>query len=158
MLEIIITIGTFITMEGVAWFIHKYIMHGFGWCLHEDHHQPGYPYCFEKNDSFSLFFIILSMTLFYFGVKNDFNCLFFFGLGILLYGIAYFLVHDVIIHRRFRWFNNVQNRYFQALRKAHKLHHKSLEKKDGKYFGMLFIPIKHFKKVHLITNNKKNKK
>ena len=26
-----ITLGVFLLMEGVSWFTHKYIMHGFGW-------------------------------------------------------------------------------------------------------------------------------
>ena len=47
-----ITLGVFVTMEGVTWLTHKYIMHGLGWYFHEDHHQPGYPHVFEKNDFF----------------------------------------------------------------------------------------------------------
>ena len=26
-------------MEFMAWFTHKYIMHGFLWVLHKDHHK-----------------------------------------------------------------------------------------------------------------------
>ena len=37
---IAILITVFITMEGVAWLTHKYIMHGLFWFLHEDHHVP----------------------------------------------------------------------------------------------------------------------
>jgi beta-carotene 3-hydroxylase len=49
---IAITIAVFVSMEAVTWLTHKYIMHGFGWYFHEDHHQPGYPHVFEKNDFF----------------------------------------------------------------------------------------------------------
>ncbi len=132
-------------MEGVTWFTHKYIMHGLGWYLHEDHHQPGYPHVFERNDAFFVVFAIPSILLFWFGAQADFNYLFFIGLGILFYGIAYFLVHDVLIHRRFRWFDKIQNPYFRALRKAHKVHHKHLGKEDGECFGMLYVPPKYFK-------------
>lgn len=45
---IAITIAVFVSMEAVTWLTHKYIMHGFGWYFHEDHHQPGYPHVFEK--------------------------------------------------------------------------------------------------------------
>ena len=31
---------TFFGMEGMAWLSHKYIMHGIGWVLHKDHHEP----------------------------------------------------------------------------------------------------------------------
>ena len=34
----LITLVTFLIMEFVAWAVHKYIMHGFLWSLHKDHH------------------------------------------------------------------------------------------------------------------------
>lgn len=36
-----IIIITFVIMEAVVWLIHKYIMHGILWSLHEDHHVSG---------------------------------------------------------------------------------------------------------------------
>ena len=51
-----VALGTFICMEGITWLTHKYVMHGFLWYLHEDHHQPGYNSIFEKND---LFFVCI---------------------------------------------------------------------------------------------------
>lgn len=140
-----ITLLTFVVMEMVTWCTHKYVMHGFGWYLHEDHHQPKYQGVFEKNDAFFVIFAIPSILLFYFGVETPYTYLFFIGLGILFYGIAYFLVHDVIIHRRFKWFQNVKWPYLLALRKAHKVHHKHLGKEDGECFGMLFVPKKYYK-------------
>lgn len=38
---------TFLVMEGVTWLTHRYVMHGFLWYLHEDHHKKG-PGFFEK--------------------------------------------------------------------------------------------------------------
>lgn len=145
LLYIGITAVTFILMEMVTWCTHKYVMHGFGWYLHEDHHQPKYQGVFEKNDAFFVIFAIPSILLFYLGVETPRTFLFFIGLGILFYGIAYFLVHDVIIHRRFKWFQNVKWPYLLALRKAHKVHHKHLGREDGECFGMLFVPKKYFK-------------
>ena len=147
MLYAFITLSTVILMEGITWLTHKYVMHGFGWFLHEDHHQPGYPHVFEKNDAFFIIFAIPSFLLFWFGWKAGYNFLFFIGLGILIYGICYFLVHDVLIHRRFKWFDKVKNPYFRALRKAHKIHHKHLGKEDGECFGMLYVPPKYFKEA-----------
>jgi len=69
---------------------------------------------------------------------------FFVGLGIMFYGFSYFLVHDVLIHRRFNWFERTDNVYFRAIRKAHKVHHKHLGKEDGECFGMLYVPRKYF--------------
>jgi len=145
LLYIAVTLGTFLFMECITWFTHKYIMHGFLWYLHEDHHQPKYQGIFEKNDAFFVIFAIPSIALFYNGVHPELNYLFFIGLGILFYGIAYFLVHDVIIHQRFNLFKNIKNPYIKSLRKAHKVHHKHIDKQDGECFGMLYVPLKYFK-------------
>lgn len=139
----LVTLCTFIVMEGVTWCTHKFVMHGFLWYLHEDHHQP-HDGPFEKNDWFFVFFAAISITLFYFGTFPEINFLFFIGLGVVFYGAAYFLVHDVLIHRRFSWFKHTNIKYFKALRKAHKIHHKHLGKEDGECFGMLFVPRKYF--------------
>ena len=140
---ILTTIGTFLLMEAVTWCTHKFVMHGFLWYLHEDHHQPKYKDIFEKNDAFFVIFAIPSILLFYIGINPSLNFLFFIGLGILLYGIAYFLIHDVLIHQRLKWFKNVNSPYLKALRKAHKVHHKHLGKEDGECFGMLYVPKKY---------------
>ncbi len=141
-----ITLVVFVLMEGITWCTHKYVMHGFGWYFHEDHHQPKYKGIFEKNDAFFLVFAIPSILLFWYGTYSTHRYLFFIGLGILLYGIAYFLIHDVLIHQRFKWFKRTNNRYLIGLRKGHKIHHKNLGKEGGEVFGMLFVPLKYFKK------------
>jgi beta-carotene 3-hydroxylase len=66
-------------------------------------------------------------------------------LGIMAYGFAYFMVHDIFIHQRFKWFRNANNKYTKGIRRAHKMHHKHLGKEDGECFGMLFVPFKYFK-------------
>jgi len=140
------TLVTFLVMESVTWCTHKFVMHGFLWYLHEDHHQPKYQNPLEKNDLFFVIFAVPSIILFYFGVTPQLNYLFFIGLGILFYGLAYFLIHDVLIHQRFKWFKRTKNRYLLGLRKAHKIHHKHLGKYQGECFGMLYVPMKYFKK------------
>ncbi len=140
------TLVTFLIMEGITWLTHKYVMHGFLWYLHKDHHQPKYQNIFEKNDAFFIIFAIPSILLFYFGINPELNYLFFIGLGILFYGLAYFFVHDILIHQRIKWFTRTNIKYFQGLRKAHKIHHKHLDKQDGECFGMLNVPKKYFPK------------
>ena len=141
-----IVIGTFLIMEFVAWFTHKYVMHGFLWSLHQDHHvsEAGF---FEKNDSFFLLFAIPSLILCITGSNYGFDYRFWIGLGILFYGIAYFLVHDVFIHQRFKILKRSNNVYFRALRKAHKVHHKHLVAQNGECFGMLLVPFKYFREA-----------
>ncbi|WP_197043913.1 sterol desaturase family protein [Aureispira sp. CCB-QB1] len=134
----------FFGMEFMAWFTHKYIMHGFLWFLHEDHHQPDPNTFFEKNDAFFLVYAIPSWLCIMLGMMwgNTFSVGF--GFGILAYGVTYFLVHDVLIHRRFKWFDKVQSPYFKALRKAHKVHHKNRFKEEGSCFGLLVVPRKFY--------------
>jgi beta-carotene 3-hydroxylase len=68
------------------------------------------------------------------------------GLGIFAYGLTYFFVHDIFIHQRFKMFRNANNWYARGIRRAHKIHHKHLGKDKGECFGMLFPPLKYFKK------------
>ena len=143
---ILIFLGTFSIMEFMAWFTHKYIMHGFLWYLHEDHHKKDHGSWFERNDLFFIFYAVISITcLILWSEKNLWFCLPI-GLGILGYGIAYFMVHDIFIHKRFKLFRNANNWYARGVRRAHKIHHKHLGKRDSENFGMLVVPFKYFKK------------
>ncbi|WP_027126502.1 sterol desaturase family protein [Gelidibacter mesophilus] len=145
-LWILIFFGTFAIMEFNAWFTHKYIMHGFLWSLHKDHHHKDHGSWFERNDAFFIFYAIVSMILFYlWSYEGLWYCLPL-ALGILAYGIAYFTVHDIFIHQRFKIFRNANNRYAKGVRRAHKMHHKHRGKEDGECFGMLVVPFKYFKK------------
>ena len=143
MLGVLITLATYVAMEGITWCTHKFVMHGLMWYFHEDHHQPRGRF-FEKNDAFFLIFAVPSCLLIVFGSMEAFDWRFFVGLGIMFYGFSYFLVHDVLIHRRFDWFSRTDNVYFRAIRKAHKVHHKQLGKEHGECFGMLYVPRKYF--------------
>jgi beta-carotene 3-hydroxylase len=137
---------TFVVMEGIAWTAHKYLMHGPLWQLHEDHHLHDHDGFFEKNDSFFLIFAIPSWLFMMFGIMAGCDWRMWVGIGILIYGIAYFLVHEVFIHQRFRLWRNAENAYLKGIRRAHKMHHKHLGKKDGECFGMLWVPQRYFKK------------
>jgi beta-carotene 3-hydroxylase len=145
-LNLAIFLATFWFMEFMAWFTHKYVMHGIGWYFHRDHHQhePGF---FEKNDVFFLIFAIPSWLFTMFGMMAGNDWRLWVGLGIAAYGLCYFLVHEVFIHRRFSWFKHSDNVYLRAIRKAHKVHHKHLGKEEGECFGMLVVPLKYFREA-----------
>lgn len=140
----LIVLAAFLTMEGVAWFAHKYVMHGFLWIWHKDHHKKETEGFLEHNDFFFLIFAIPGIVSLFIGSQNSFNFWFWIGLGITIYGMAYFFVHDIFIHQRFKVLRNSNNWYFKALRRAHKIHHKHTGKEDGECFGMLWVPIKYF--------------
>jgi beta-carotene 3-hydroxylase len=147
-MHILITIVSFFLMEAVAWLAHKYIMHNVLWVLHKDHHQPNQNSHFEKNDFFFLIFATPGIIFIYLGFEQHFNYYFWIGLGISLYGFAYFIIHDVFIHQRLKWLRNSNFFYFKAIRKAHKMHHKHLGKEDGECFGMLIFPLKYIKEAY----------
>lgn len=144
-MNFLITIGVFILMEAATWVIHKYVMHGFLWSLHRDHHDKSNDSKVERNDYFFIIFAIPAIVLMYLGSRQGFNYLFYIGLGITLYGMAYFFVHDIFIHQRIPWLRNTKNRYLLALRRAHKQHHKHIQKEEGECFGFLWVPIKYFR-------------
>jgi len=145
---ILITIGAFLLMELVAWCTHKYLMHGLLWHLHCDHHKKTEGHFFEKNDYFFLIFAIPGMLLFLIGTLGQHWVLFSIAAGITLYGFTYFVVHDIFIHQRFNLFRNTQNVYLLALRRAHKMHHKHIDKENGECFGMLFFPFRYIREAY----------
>ena len=64
------------------------------------------------------------------------------AIGILAYGIAYFIFHDIIVHRRANFTFNAGNGYLKRIIKAHYKHHEFHSKEGAKEFGFLFAPKK----------------
>jgi len=142
---ILIYVATFLFMEFMAWFSHKYIMHGFLWHLHKDHHKKDHGSWFERNDLFFIFYAVVSMSLVILWGEYGFWAGLPMALGIFTYGMSYFIVHDIFIHQRFKILRTTNSKYAKGLRRAHKIHHKSIHKGGGECFGMLWVPIKYFK-------------
>lgn len=142
--NILLVVLAFFFMEFMAWFTHKYVMHGFMWFFHKDHHiRDGRK--IEWNDVFAVIFAIPSILLIYFGVVNPNSYLLSIGIGIMLYGAAYFMFHDVYVHQRIPVFKNFSNRYLRATVKAHKEHHNPHAQYN---YGFLIAPIKYYKEVY----------
>jgi len=125
---ILIYVATFFFMEFMAWFSHKYIMHGFLWNLHKDHHKKDHGSWFERNDLFFIFYAVVSMTLVILWGEYGFWAGLPMALGIFTYGMSYFIVHDIFIHQRFKILRTTNSKYAKGLRRAHKIHHKSIHK------------------------------
>ena len=137
-----IVLVTVLAMEGVAWSSHKYIMHGFGWGWHRDHHEP-HDNTFERNDLYGVVGAAISISFFAVGSplvmgESAWWPGTWIGLGVLFYGVIYTLVHDGLVHQRyFRW---VPKRgYARKLVQAHKLHHATVSKEGGVSFGFVFV-------------------
>jgi beta-carotene 3-hydroxylase len=133
-----IFVGVLAGMEGVAYLMHKYLMHGPLWLLHESHHRPRQGW-FELNDLFGVFFAIPSMVLIYFGVRGH-PSLLWAGLGMTAYGAFYFGFHDVLVHRRIRHRFAPARGYMRRLVQAHLIHHKTLARDGAVSFGFLYAP------------------
>ena len=141
-LYILAIVIIFLFMEFVAWFLHKYVMHGFGWFLHEDHHRYTKGR-FEKNDVFGLFFAILSFLLILSGFLGGFDIRFPIGIGVMLYGVGYFLVHDTFFHKRIKIKYRPKSKYMKRVLHAHSVHHQKSTAHTGICFGFLYASRKY---------------
>lgn len=138
---IAIVLAALIGMEFFAWYAHKYIMHGWGWAWHRDHHEP-HDNKLEKNDLFAVVFGTIVFLMFWIGYYVS-DALWWAAFGITLYGVIYTLVHDGLVHQRyFRWVP--KKGYAKRLVQAHKLHHATIGKEGGVSFGFVFArdPVK----------------
>ena len=133
--KILIVTATVIAMEMFAWWAHKYVMHGWGWAWHRDHHEP-HDNALEKNDLFGVVFGGFAIGLFTFGYYFS-PFLWWVAMGITAYGAIYAFVHDGLVHQRFmRWVP--RSGYPKRLVQAHKLHHATVGKEGGVSFGFVF--------------------
>ena len=98
---------------------------------------------------FALVFAIPSALGFIVGSLYNNDVLFYSGLGILFYGIAYLFVHDIFIHRRIKIFNKPKNLYLKAVLYEHRKHHSNLNKDDNEFFGMLFVSLRTLRSISL---------
>jgi beta-carotene 3-hydroxylase len=133
-------LATVLAMEGVAWASHRYVMHGFGWAWHRDHHEP-HDNLLERNDRYALVGAALSIAMFALGSPLVLGAEAWpsgtsIGLGVMVYGVIYTLIHDGLVHQR--WFRWVPRRgYARRLVQAHRLHHATTSREGGVSFGFV---------------------
>jgi len=146
-LFIILCLGAVAGMEFVAWSAHKFLMHGPLWTWHADHHKKDHlsGSWWEKNDRFFLVFATPGILCLMAGSFTSVTWLFPIGLGITIYGFIYFLIHDVYIHRRFKWFRHLDSKYSRAVLRAHGAHHAKTSKENCESFGLLVVNSKFLK-------------
>jgi beta-carotene 3-hydroxylase len=134
-LNVLLFVGTVVFMEWVAWFSHKYIMHGWGWVWHESHHRPREGW-FELNDLYAVVGAAISITLIYLG-REDLGPTWWIGWGMAGYGAIYFIFHEGLVHRRWPFNWNPKSGYIKQLIQAHKIHHAGKGKDDCVSYGFL---------------------
>ncbi|NML08221.1 sterol desaturase family protein [Sphingomonas sp. G-3-2-10] len=143
---------TVLVMEGVAYVAHRWVMHGWGWFLHESHHRDR-PGMFELNDLYALIFAVPSFVMLLGGVQLGWWPGFtWIGAGVAAYGAIYFGFHDVIVHQRVKHRYVARSGYMKRIIQAHRLHH-AVESKNGTVsFGFLYAPRAEVLKAELKRN------
>ncbi|MGI9400301.1 MAG: sterol desaturase family protein [Rhizobiaceae bacterium] len=150
LIPLFLIIGTVAFMEFVAWYTHKYIMHGWAWSWHKSHHVP-HDDKLEKNDLFAVVFAGISIALFYLGA-NYYDPLWWIAIGMTLYGLLYFVAHDGLVHQRWPFRIVPKGGYAKRIYQAHRLHH-AVKGRDGCVsFGFLWAPAIESLKRQLKTN------
>ena len=154
-MNILYLILAYVSMEFVAYLSHKYIMHGFLRSWHNGHHindlkRPNETVQnngFEKNDLFFLIFAIPAIILMIIGFFYKFWSLVWISAGITLYGLTYFVIHDILYHKRIKMpiIQRKQGSYLKAVLRAHRAHHKPKNKNDFESYGLLLFPKRFLK-------------
>jgi beta-carotene 3-hydroxylase len=127
-------------LELLSYALHRWVFHGLLWRVHRTHHVARHG-PFELNDLFSVFFAFASIGLLIAGLHDPFGSpAFGIGAGFTVYGVLYFLIHDLFTHRRYLPFQS-RSPMLRLLKQAHLRHHHSAEKPGQEPFGLfLFDP------------------
>jgi len=135
-MNLLIVVLTVVGMEITANLVHRFVMHGVGWGWHQSHHevQPG---IFEKNDLYAVVFSAGALLLLWVS-RSIYPPLQPVGLGVTLYGILYFVVHDGLVHRRWPFRHHPRHPYLRRLVQAHRLHHATHGRDGAVSFGFLY--------------------
>lgn len=160
LLLILIFVATVAAMEGFAYVMHRWVMHGPGWFLHASHHRPrsaetrgSAQSLWEANDLYFVIFAMPSILLLLGGVQWHWGhwataC----GAGIAAYGIIYLGFHDIIVHRRIAHRYVARSSYMKRIVQAHRLHHAVQAKRGCVSFGFLVAPRAEVIKRELTRN------
>lgn len=137
---ILLFVATVLGMEGFAYVMHRWVMHGPGWFLHASHHRPRHGN-WELNDLYAAIFAVPSIVMLLGGVQLGWwPGWAWIGAGIAAYGAIYFGFHDVIVHKRLSHRYVPRSSYMKRIVQAHRLHH-AVETKHGTVsFGFLWAP------------------
>ena len=133
----LVTVGL---MEGFAYVMHRWVMHGPGWFLHKSHHRPRSGW-FELNDLYAVIFALPSILLLLGGVHLGWgDWAVWVGAGIAAYGAIYFGFHDVIVHQRIGHRYLPRSTYMKRIIQAHRLHHIVETRQGAVSFGFIYAP------------------
>ncbi len=121
---VVIALLVAVAMEPISAGIHRYFGHGIGWPLHRSHHE-GEVRGLEANDAIPAFSALLTVIAFGLGVTVDgAGWLVPIAAGATIYGVVYFTLHDLYIHRRIPVLPK-RIGWLEPFRDAHLEHHRT---------------------------------
>ncbi len=117
-----------VAMDLWAAFLHGRVWHSLLWSVHRSHHTPRPAGSrFEANDALSVLHVPPAIALILFGCVGSpgvpREVAFGVGMGMSLFGLAYLLVHDGLVHGRLPVQFLMRLRYFRGVARAHRVHH-----------------------------------
>ena len=136
LIHLCLVISTVVFMEWFAAWSHEHIMHGWGWGWHKSHHES-HDHAFEGNDLYALVFAGITIFLFWVGA-HYFLPLWWIALGITIYGLLYFFVHDGLVHQRWPFKYVPRKGYLKRIYQAHRMHHAVDGKLGCVSFGFVY--------------------
>lgn len=151
------SLAGFVGMEILSYIVHRFVFHGVFWRIHKTHHEPKSAEShLEHNNIFSVFFTVLALVMMWIGKESPLNSApFALGTGISLYGILYFIIHDMFTHRRFLPFNST-SAVLKIIRRAHQKHHQSISKDGNEPYGLFLFPYTQFRNPFTSRRNSRN--
>jgi len=125
-------------MEPWAAWVHHKVWHGPMWGVHESHHVDTEGW-FERNDVFAAAHALPAIVLIVAGCEVPQgllgNGMFGIGIGMTLFGFAYALVHDGLVHGRLPVGFLLRFKLFRRIKGAHTRHHISGTYPYGLFLG-----------------------
>ena len=119
--------------------LHRRLWHGALWSLHASHHAPRSGRV-ERNDALSVSHAPLAIAALLYGCMGGAGwgreVSFGAGLGMTIFGMAYVVLHDGLVHGRLPVRFLLRWRYFRRVRAAHLVHHA----RGGEPFGLFAGP------------------
>lgn len=131
-------LATAMAMEGWAALLHGRVWHGLLWFMHRSHHRRRKGR-WERNDALSVLHAPIAIALILYGCVAAPGALrdaaFGVGIGMTLFGLAYVVVHDGLVHGRLpvAWLGRLS--YFARVREAHLVHHRTGKAPYGLFLG-----------------------